>query len=68
MPTEEEWCAIVACANKAKTAYGSLYDTKNQHDIIMNWASKWLEQRENARENAKQYMRKRRKINKNYGH
>ena len=68
MPTEEEWCAIVACANKAKNAYGGMYDTQKQHDIVMEWARKWMEKREYNRKKAKQYMRERRKIDPDYGH
>lgn len=68
MPTEEEWCAIVACANKAKNAYGGMYDTQKQHDIVMAWAKKWMEQREKNKTHAKEYMRKRREIDPDYGH
>lgn len=45
MPTEEEICAIVALANKAKIKYGRLYDTQNQYETVIKFANKWFEQR-----------------------
>lgn len=68
MPTAEEMCAILSLANKAHNAYGNLYDTENQYQIVMNWGRKWFDTRDKVRKNAKKYMQERRKINKDYGH
>ncbi len=68
MPTAEEMCAILSLANKAHNAYGALYGTEEQYQIVMDWGKKWFEQRSKSRSNAKEYMRKRREIDKDYGH
>jgi len=70
MPTEEEWCAIIALANKAKGSYGELYDTANQYKIVMKWARKWLANKERVRKNAnkwnKEHRERHRKTNLEY--
>ena len=55
MPNKEEWCAIVALANKAHIKYGKLYDTENQFNIVMNWARKWSVLQEKNKERAKKW-------------
>ena len=60
MPTEEEWCAIIALANKAKNSYGELYDTANQYETVMKWARKWLANKERARKNANKWNKEHR--------
>lgn len=55
MPTEEEWCAIIALANKAHNAYGSIYDTDTQYTTVMEWARKWTKQRKRALALAKKW-------------
>ena len=68
MPTEEEWFAIIFCANKTKNLCEESDEAQKQHDIVMKWAKKWMDQREKGRENAKEYMRKRREKDPDYGH
>lgn len=70
MPTEEEWCAIIALANKAHNAYGSIYDTDTQYTTVMEWARKWTKQRKRALAIAKKWNKehpeKHREHNRNY--
>ena len=68
MPTTEEICAILALAQKAHNKYGALYDTERQYQIVMNFGKKWFEQREKNKNKARDYMRKRRETDKDYGH
>ena len=58
MPNTEEWCAIIALANKAYGVYKNKYDTANQYEIVMKWARKWNEEREKKRERARQWNKK----------
>lgn len=60
MPTEEEWCAIIALANKAKNSYGEMYDTANQYKIVMKWARKWLANKARATHNANKWNKEHR--------
>lgn len=52
MPNTEEWCAIIACANKAYGTYGDTYGTAEQYKIVMDWAKRWMDIRDKNREQA----------------
>ena len=53
--TQEEMCAIVALAKKAKNSYGELYDTANQYEIVMKWAKKWFANKEKSNKYAQKW-------------
>lgn len=70
--TQEEMCAIVALAKKAKNSYGELYDTANQYEIVMKWARKWSASKKKSNEGArkwnKEHPERHRKTNLEYYH
>lgn len=68
MPTEEEYQAIMCLCIKAGSRLKHLEGTQEQLEIVVKWADKWLKRRAKNNKIAKEYMRKRREIDPDYGH
>ena len=69
--TQEEMCAIVACAMKAQNRYKD-EETKKQVEIVRAWAKKWFKNKEKSNEGArkwnKEHPERHRKTNLEYYH
>ena len=72
MPTNEETMAIIACARKAKNAYGDTLETDKQYELVMGWANKWFEYKKYNNEKAnrwnKENVERHRETNRKYYH